>query len=1443
MVSNPLVVGRVETATALSGAGLLEDGEMLVSAISSGSFLEGGMAVLSAGLDVAAAAIDPIGTLISWGVGWLLDHLEPLKGWLNEFTGDAGAVMGGAQTWANIGESLGASAESLMSSLTATLGEMTSVAVDAYKASVSAVAEHVAMVASLSGAISTGLGVASTIVQVVHDLVRDVIAQIVGSLLSAIIEMIASVGTLAPKVIASMSMKVSAMSAKVSKTISKATGAFSKLSTLFKQSDTLLGSLRGKFDEMFQAAGRGGDNALAAAGRSGDNAAAAASRSGDSAAAAARQNPDGAARPGSEIPQKGDPVDVATGQVFLDRSDVYLAGVLPLVVTRRYVSGFGCGRSFGRRWASTLDEHVETNLDSTAVVRGDGSILLYPHLGVGDSAVPQAGPDRWCLTRTGLDSYELVDPVSGRVRFFEGTGRQRWITELRDRAGHWVRYERDPRGVCQRIVHHGGYQVDVESQGSRVTGLVVGGEPVVRFDYLGGVLVAEHRGTSGVLRYVSDTQERMTAWIDSLGVQYLYFYDDEGRCVRQGLIDGDDPVMRFSYSYVPGPLPGGWTTTLYSADGSSEVFIINDRKQITAEINPLGGETCFEFDEFNRRVQIVDPLGGVTRYSYDDDSRLIRIVNPSGGTINVSFDEAGLPIRMVDPAGHVTSQVFDGLGRIVEQVAPGDGVTRWEYPDEATVTVIDPSHRSTTVMVNPAGLPVQVMEPNGAMTRLIRDGLGRVVAETDPLGHTTSYTWSVVGELLSRTDPLGAVERWAYDGESNLVQYQDRHDRVTRYTYGAFDVCTSQTKPDGSRLWFSYDPQRRLTQVTNENGQTWTYTRDQGGYVVAETDYDGRTTTYTRNLCGQITSVTNPVGQVITYTYTPTGDLAGLEAGGGRTTFTHDVLGRVIAATNPWVSMTRAYDVAGNLTSETVTPAGSAQSHTMRYTYDQAGRTLSRTTPAGSTSAYTHDQVGNITTLTLDNTPVEYRHDLLGRITGTRFSGGTVMSQYTPTGQLAHRTTTPTGPERPWVSDYAYTPTGELAASKDTRYGLRSYTLDPVGQITAVITDSVPTEAYTYDPAGNITHATWAAPTSDPAQGERAYQGTLLTRAGADHYTYDQAGRLTARTRKTLSGATKTWHFTWDAHDHLTQVTVPDGTTWTYAYDPYGRRVSKTHHDHTGTPTEHVHFTWDGSVLTEQTITTPAGWTTTTWEHHGYTPTTQTTRTGNRTQASYDAEFALIISDHIGTPHHLLTHTGHTTPTGTTTLWGKTHTTTTPLRFPGQYLDTETGLHYNHHRYYNPDTGRYTTQDPLGLVPTPNPTTYPHNPTRYTDPHGLAPYPSKDGDPDPLVPEVVNAIDKRYPGHVIDVGRKVYRDDGTVLTDLDVLVRNAIIEVKSGKGKGLTAQVERLLEASRNKIPEARDLPVVVFGPDLGKHVTKGATDAGALVVHTLEDLLELIKP
>ncbi|MGQ7249542.1 RHS repeat-associated core domain-containing protein, partial [Halomonas sp. V046] len=104
-------------------------------------------------------------------------------------------------------------------------------------------------------------------------------------------------------------------------------------------------------------------------------------------------------------------------------------------------------------------------------------------------------------------------------------------------------------------------------------------------------------------------------------------------------------------------------------------------------------------------------------------------------------------------------------------------------------------------------------------------------------------------------------------------------------------------------------------------------------------------------------------------------------------------------------------------------------------------------------------------------------------------------------------------------------------------------------------------------------------------------------------------------------------------------------------------------------------------------------------------------------------------TDHLGTPLELAGSDGNLAWIGQYRAWGKLtkatdgngdpSTTDNPFRFQGQYHDEETGLHYNRFRYYDPEIGRFTTQDPIGLAGGTNLYQYAPNPTGWVDPLGL----------------------------------------------------------------------------------------------------------------------------
>ncbi len=101
-------------------------------------------------------------------------------------------------------------------------------------------------------------------------------------------------------------------------------------------------------------------------------------------------------------------------------------------------------------------------------------------------------------------------------------------------------------------------------------------------------------------------------------------------------------------------------------------------------------------------------------------------------------------------------------------------------------------------------------------------------------------------------------------------------------------------------------------------------------------------------------------------------------------------------------------------------------------------------------------------------------------------------------------------------------------------------------------------------------------------------------------------------------------------------------------------------------------------------------------------------------------------NNHLGTPQRLVDANGTVVWEAAYLPFGKaqviTQAVVNNLQFPGQYYDSETGLHYNWHRYYDPEAGRYVSADPIGLAGGMNLYAYVENdPVNWVDSDGLAP--------------------------------------------------------------------------------------------------------------------------
>ncbi|MFD7921629.1 putative T7SS-secreted protein [Streptomyces sp. NPDC059740] len=978
----------------------------------------------------------------------------------------------------------------------------------------------------------------------------------------------------------------------------------------------------------------------------------------------------------------------------------------------------------GTRWYYTLHSEGRALLDEVSDRHGNHITFDYDQETGAPQAVTHSGGYRLLLT---------IDPELGRV------------TELRLATG-------DTAGETQLLRT---YAYDENGHLTTVTNAV-----------------------GAVLHFSCDVQGRIISWTDSNDSHFTFVYDEQDRCTSQGGAAGH---LRAELHFGErDPETGLHTTVTFDSFGARTVHHVDDDLNVVAVTDPTGATTRTTYDRHDQVTSTTDPLGRTTRYTYDEAGHLTAVQLPDGSTSTSTYDADGRPTTTTGPEGSTWRQEYDEHGNLTAVTDPAGATTRYTYDSRGRVAAVtNPLGETTLLDCDAAGLPRTVTDPLGHRTSYLRDAFGRVTAVTDPTGATNRFTWTPEGKLATRIDPTGATESWTYDGEGNRLTHTDALGQTTYFEYTHFDLLTARTDPDGTRHEFTHDSELRLTRVTNPQGLCWEYSFDAAGRLVSESDFDDRVLAYSHDAAGHLISRTNALGETTTFRHDVLGRVVEKDAAGKPTSYAYDTAGRLLRVANPDAVVEYAYDVLGRATAETV------NGRTLTRTLDALGRPTSRTTPAGHRTVYTYDAAGNRTSLTAAGRTLSSAHDAAGRETTRALGDAATLSQvWDPAGRLTSQSlfgastpeTSGPAPLHPLQQrTYGYRPDGHLVSLHDHLAGrTRRFALDRAGRVTGVQAEGW-TESYAYDTAGNQVQADW--PAKHPgatARGDRSYEGTRILRAGGVRYEYDALGRTTLRQKTRLSRKPDTWRYTWDTEDRLTSVTTPDGTEWRYLYDPLGRRIAKLRMAGSGEAdgareyVERTDFTWDGVTVTEQ-VTHALGAThavALSWDYDGLAPVAQTERkvagTGlceagtsaggavasatvgaddvaldpmgvalpkdaaQAPQSTIDERFFAIVTDLIGTPTELVTESGDIAWHTRTTLWGNTTwnrdaTAYTPLRFPGQYFDPESELHYNYFRYYEPGVGRYLSGDPLGLAAGHNPTAYPGNPLSYTDPLGLAP--------------------------------------------------------------------------------------------------------------------------
>jgi RHS repeat-associated protein len=399
---------------------------------------------------------------------------------------------------------------------------------------------------------------------------------------------------------------------------------------------------------------------------------------------------------------------------------------------------------------------------------------------------------------------------------------------------------------------------------------------------------------------------------------------------------------------------------------------------------------------------------------------------------------------------------------------------------------------------------------------------------------------------------------------------------------------------------------------------------------------------------------------------------------------------------------------------------GLEEARVLSHEYDALGNRVKTTLPTEQTIEWEYNEIQQLEKISLDGKEVStYQRDALNQELSRTQGALKTLNEYDSLGRLIsqnvynkeqlHDVNILKDEAKKQSRSYSYSKVGELLSIDDSRKGKTNYSYDRLGRIKETIKQNASNETkelFAFDPAHNLLND----------EKDQALKNNQIETYQDKRFEYDTFGNLT---NKKISNHTN-MDLSYDAQNQLTKATITKHKVtqeYHYAYDPFGRRVSKQ--DAFGV----TYFTWDGNrILTQSRGDTHQSYI---YEQFGFTPI-----------ASINTENQLHYyhSDHLGTPQEITNNQGEIVWEAEYATWGNTTKVSykqvdakiqedlefQPLRFQGQYYDAETGLHYNRFRYYDPDIGRFISQDPIGLMGGVNLYQYAPNPVGWVDPLGLA---------------------------------------------------------------------------------------------------------------------------
>ncbi|WP_193323321.1 RHS repeat-associated core domain-containing protein [Erwinia endophytica] len=825
-------------------------------------------------------------------------------------------------------------------------------------------------------------------------------------------------------------------------------------------------------------------------------------------------------------------------------------------------------------------------------------------------------------------------------------------------------------------------------------------------------------------------------WQPSIDPRYWRVYefrvlDDRRECLEHWLIDADEQARSA-------------TVTCFS--GGTTVHRWDALYRITDYTDSYGAHWSYRWAEQGDLLMATHAPGGrVWEYGYDERARLTMVRDPAGRTTITSWHPSyAFPLKEVLPDGAVWQYQYNAAGDVVAVTDPLGGTTRFSWNGQGDLLsrtdALENTHR---FWWNSRGQIQREEDCSGNQSHRQYDGAGRLIVSTDAEGNTTRYQWSEAGRLRGVTRTDGRETRYEYDlagrltGE-NIDGFSER--KVTRNIRGQI---VAETDPAGHLTRYQYDRFGRLIALINPNNERWQFEYDNSQRLLAQTDYAGRRRSYRYDALGHVAEVTQ-------YPLNATGENLAPHT----TQFEYDVVNRLTAKMTA-LNRTEYHYHPDKVEVRKMSLADWQQALAGGYevreveilslTYDALGNLLSEENHGGVFS-HQYDALGNLSRSTLpDGLSVNCLRYGTGHLLQVNLQQGSRLTEIA--GYQRDRLHREVGRTQGLLNQQTrYDPAGRVVMRRsgfEDRRGIvfeRRYHWDRLDQVMQQrVMDSASNQQewaqqqqrFGYDAVGQVTrevrlykeeHFSWDAAGNQTDKPGQIVWHNLLQRLRGARWAFDGFGRMVWR--KSGPDAVEQ-HFSYDDEHRVVEVRFeghPAFSRVEYRYDVLGRRTHKILHRH-GKETETVTFLWSGlRMVGESSSATPERHTRYLYSEGSWEPIARVDSLGDQSETLwYHTELN-------GLPQRMTNERGEVVWRGRFSTWGETERETSSgfqsvpqnLRFQGQYLDRETGLHYNLFRYYDPVAGRFTQPDPVGLAGGINTYAYVPNPLGWVDPWGLS---------------------------------------------------------------------------------------------------------------------------